>query len=142
MRQQKGFTLIEILVAIAIIGLLAALTIVSLSSSKAKGRDAARKSDIEDLAQNMELYFGDLGQYPLPIPSGELSPSLDVLVSEEYVGALPEDPLNESLYIYTYKQVGDVYVLSAKVENANRDSQHDGGYDADAIEKIFYPSDI
>jgi prepilin-type N-terminal cleavage/methylation domain-containing protein len=53
----KGFTLIELLVVIAIIGILASVILASLDSARAKGTDAATKSDIDNARAQAELYY-------------------------------------------------------------------------------------
>jgi prepilin-type N-terminal cleavage/methylation domain-containing protein len=55
MKNNKGFTLIELLVVIAIIGLLSTLAVVSLNNARAKARDAARVSDVKQLATLIEM---------------------------------------------------------------------------------------
>ena len=87
----RGFTLIELLVVIAIIGILAALVTASISDSRAKSRDAARLSQLNELETALELYYLDHDQYPVvfAVPltdlEGELSPT--------YIRAIPDDPL-------------------------------------------------
>lgn len=54
-KKRKGFTLIELLVVIAIIGLLATLAVVSMSSARAKARDAKRVSDIRQMATILDV---------------------------------------------------------------------------------------
>jgi type II secretion system protein G len=89
---RKGFTLIELLVVIAIIGLLSTIVIASLTSSKAKGRDAKRVADIRTIQLAMESYFNDNGFYPTALSS----------VAPTYIGALPKDPSNNSTnYFYS-----------------------------------------
>ncbi|HTR18704.1 MAG TPA: prepilin-type N-terminal cleavage/methylation domain-containing protein [Candidatus Paceibacterota bacterium] len=51
----NGFTLIELLVVVAIIGLLASIILVSLTTARAKGRDARRLADLKEMANAMEL---------------------------------------------------------------------------------------
>ncbi len=63
-RVKKGFTLIELLVVIAIIGILATIVMVSLSSARAKGRDAKRISDLKAAQGAIELYYSDFKHYP------------------------------------------------------------------------------
>src|ERR1700744_4592103 len=53
----KGFTLIELLVVIAIIGILASVILASLNSARAKGVDAAVKSDLENARDQAEIYY-------------------------------------------------------------------------------------
>ncbi len=53
----KGFTLIELLVVIAIIGILASVILASLNSARAKGTDAAVKSDLENARPQAEIFY-------------------------------------------------------------------------------------
>lgn len=62
--QQKGFTLIEVLVVIAIIGVLASIVLVALNSSRQKGRDTKRVADMRQVNQALEIYSHDYGGYP------------------------------------------------------------------------------
>lgn len=63
-KNKKGFTLIELLVVISIIGLLSAIVMTSLSSARAKGRDAKRIRDIEEIHTAIELYISDNNSAP------------------------------------------------------------------------------
>ena len=55
--KQKGFTLIELLVVIAIIGLLASIVLASLTTARAKARDAYRKSSLQQISKALDLYY-------------------------------------------------------------------------------------
>ncbi len=58
-KNQKGFTLIELLVVIAIIGLLSSVVLASLNSARAKGADAAIKSNLKGAATHAEVVYDD-----------------------------------------------------------------------------------
>src|SRR5262245_18472105 len=60
----RGFTLIELLVVIAIIGVLASIVLASLDSTRKKGRDAKRLSDIKQLQLALELYYDNYNEFP------------------------------------------------------------------------------
>ena len=62
--KKKGFTLIELLVVVAIIGLLATLSIVALNNARARARDAKRVADVKQIQTALELYYNDQGAYP------------------------------------------------------------------------------
>lgn len=62
---QQGFTMIELLVVISIIGILASLAVVSFTSSQKQARDSARKSDIRQYSTSIEAYANkNNGLYP------------------------------------------------------------------------------
>ncbi len=60
----KGFTLIELLVVVAIIGILTAVVIASLNAARARGRDAKRIRDIQEIDKAINLYISDHGHAP------------------------------------------------------------------------------
>ncbi len=62
--KRGGFTLIEILVVIAIISLLSSIVFASLAQARAKARDSKRVQDLIQLRNALELYKTDYGRYP------------------------------------------------------------------------------
>jgi general secretion pathway protein G len=62
--RQKGFTLVELLVAIGIIGILSSIAVVSVSNVRAKARDAKRLADVKQIQTALESYFNDQNLYP------------------------------------------------------------------------------
>lgn len=69
-RGDEGFTLIELLVVIIIIGILAAIAIPVFLNQRAKGWDAAVKSDLRNSATAQETYLTDTGLYSAETPAG------------------------------------------------------------------------
>lgn len=63
MKKNKGFTLIELLVVIAIIGVLSAVVLASLNSARAKGADAAIKSNLDGIRAQAEILYDTSGNY-------------------------------------------------------------------------------
>jgi len=118
MERQHGFTLIELLVVIAIIGILSSVVLTSLTSARAKGRDARRISDISQLRLALELYY-DSQQ------STDLSTS--VLVVNGYISTIPVDPSTSVKYAYAATSCSGAgggtpctgYVLRAILETSN-----------------------
>lgn len=106
----------ELLVVISILGVLAAIGLVSFASSQARGRDAERKSDLKQIATSLELYYTDYGSYPASI-NGEVegcpstAPAVCVWGADGssaeftdgktvYFKALPKDPSAGKNYYY------------------------------------------
>lgn len=80
---QKGFTLIEVMVVVAIVGILASLAQPMFKTAAVKAREAALKEDLFNLRSVIDQYFADNGEYP---------GSLEDLVSKGYMRAIPADP--------------------------------------------------
>lgn len=64
MKTEKGFTLLELLVVISIIGLLATTALASLGSAREKARDTVRIANLERIQNAIDIYFGEKGFYP------------------------------------------------------------------------------
>ncbi len=61
---QRGFTIVELLIVIVVIGILAALVLNTFSGVQARARDAQRQTDINSVATQLEIYYNDNGHYP------------------------------------------------------------------------------
>jgi general secretion pathway protein G len=84
---QYGFTLVELLVVLAIIAILAGMAIVQYRNSIQLAQEAALKTDLFRMRDAIDQYYADKGKYPA---------SLDVLVTDHYLRKIPEDPFTKS----------------------------------------------
>jgi len=86
-KKEKGFTLLELLVVIGIIGLLASILVINLTSARRRARDTKRVADIRNIQTATEDYYGKNGKYPTIISD---------LVSGTQIAMWPLDPLAPS----------------------------------------------
>ncbi|KML46764.1 general secretion pathway protein GspG [Burkholderia cepacia] len=84
-RRSRGFTLIEIVVVMAIIGLLLTLAVPRYMHSIERGKEQVRQQNIAVMRNAIDQYYGDNGQYP---------DTLDELVAKHYLRSVPLDPVN------------------------------------------------
>lgn len=61
---QGGFTIVELLIVVAVIGILAALVITTYTGIQAKSRNSKRVTDLQNIQTNLESYFQTAGNYP------------------------------------------------------------------------------
>jgi general secretion pathway protein G len=80
---QRGFTIIELLVVLALISILATMGLAQYRQSVIHAREAVLKEDLFQLRDALDQYNADKGKYP---------DALDALVTEGYVRKLPVDP--------------------------------------------------
>ena len=100
----KGFTLIELLVVIAIIGVLSSVVIGSVSSARAKARDAERRLELGQMRTASEILRLDQDNYPAS--AGWFSNPNHGYIDDDYVptyiSKIPDDPLNTGSNVYMY----------------------------------------
>ncbi|QQG43936.1 MAG: type II secretion system protein GspG [Candidatus Roizmanbacteria bacterium] len=112
----KGFTLLELMIVIAILGILASFISGNLINSLKKGRDARRKSDLEQIQRALELYYEDNKSYPALITAGSQITHPSV-ANKVYMQRVPDDPASNN--DYTYVSSGTNYKIYSCIENTN-----------------------
>ena len=81
-KTQKGFTLIELMIVVAIIGILAAIAIPKFASLIRKSSEGASKGNLGAVRSALSIYYGDMeGQYPASLDS--------LTINGKYLSAVP-----------------------------------------------------
>ncbi|MBI4160231.1 prepilin-type N-terminal cleavage/methylation domain-containing protein [Candidatus Wolfebacteria bacterium] len=117
----RGFTLLEILVAVTIVAILSSIIIVGLSQIQARGRDTRRIKDLSETQHALELYYSANGSYPAAATWGGLRTALLGSGSGNNLGiiSIPSDPSPSAGYGYCAASDGSRYVLAAYLEDTN-----------------------
>lgn len=115
--KKSGFTLIETLVVVAIIGVIASILLVSLNTVRKRGRDAKRKAEVAQVGRllSASCYLPDAGpgEYDLLVLVPELAAKYPQYT--QYVTRIPKDPAGtetESKYVYTVNVSGRCAVFA------------------------------
>jgi len=98
---ERGFTLIELFIALVILGILMTLGLTNYVTSIKKSRDGKRKVDLEQIRSGLEMCYSDVGSYPSITFGNPL-----VCGGNTYLDPIPNDPLNSSPHVYTYLNFG------------------------------------
>ena len=118
-KKEGGFTLLELLIVIVIIGILALLIIPNITSAPKKARDTQRKTDLRAVQKALEEYFVSNNVYPATT-SCTMTACLDLTGGTPPVlKALPTDPKNSAQFVYAYTpaNTNTTYALTGCLEN-------------------------
>ena len=131
---KKGFTLIEIMVVVFIIGLLASIVTVSVNQSRIRGRDARRISDLDTIRNAVEMFANqNNGTYPgtsgttycsvtIGACTGGGATWLTSVITGGILSTSPVDPV--ATRAYRYQRTGNNYEIDADLEVGN---ENEGG---------------
>jgi len=113
---QEGFTLIELMVVILIIGLLATIVVQNLRSATDKAKRVKAQADISQLKSALDRYYLDAGSYPTTdqglnaLMTAPSNGNIPHDWSGPYIERIPPDPWGNQ---YFYQSDGDTYVLKS-----------------------------
>ena len=111
MKNNKGFTLIEVLIVISIIGLLSAATLIGLGTFRGQGRDARRLGDLRQIQNGLELIYSKTGSYPADISNATFG------AAKIGVNTVPKDPGTDVAYTYSKTNCTTYsYILAATLD--------------------------
>lgn len=101
MKKKNGFSLVELLVVISILGILMTLAAASFSTAQSKGRDARRRGDLEAIQKGFEQYFSQNNEYG----------TCDTMGGETdiFPAGLPSDPQPSQSYTRSCSTTGYCY---------------------------------
>jgi len=85
--RREGFTLIELIIVLTLIGILVGLALPEYRNSVKRTRETILKEDLFIFRKLIDQYYQDKGKYPL---------TLQTLVDEAYLRKIPEDPMTKS----------------------------------------------
>lgn len=118
-RRQRGFTLLEIMVVIVILGVLASLTIPSLMGNKDRADRQKAVSDIVTLENALDMYRLDNSRYPTTeqgidalVKKPQISPLPRSYRDDGYVRRLPRDPWGNDYRLISPGEHGVIDVFS------------------------------
>lgn len=114
---KRGFTLVELVTVIGMIGLIATYSLTRLNHSRERARDVVRAGDVRNLSKAVETYFSTEFVFP-----DDLSQ-----VSDIFAEGLPRDPRTGEDYLYVKSVSSKGYCLGAVMETTTEQNDVDCG---------------
>ena len=97
-KRESGFTLLELIIVIAVVGILATIAMPKLKDIPRKANESVLKTNLHTMRDVIDQHYGDKGRYPA---------SLEALVEGGYLRKIPIDPITKrsDTWVLTYEEV-------------------------------------
>jgi type II secretion system protein G len=133
MKNRKGFTLVEMVVTIAILSILATTAIAVLNpfAQFQKANDAKRMTDLSQIQKALETYYQDHQSYPPQNGANDYRINDGRLIDwgkswQPYMNVIPKDPSSNKNYVYSVGDNGQSYFIYASLDRVNSSNQCSG----------------
>lgn len=118
-RREGGFTLVELLVALAIIALLLSIAAPRYMGTVSRAEEATLKESLAVMRDAIDKHYADTGKYPV---------SLEELVTKRYLRSVPADPMTHTAASWVVvapadPQLGAVFDVKSSAPGAGRDGK-------------------
>lgn len=127
----KGFTLVELTIIIAVLGILAtgAIAVINPVEQLRKTADTKRKAEIAQLQRALDIYYQDTGRYPASSVNYRITVGATTYnwgsAWQPYINKIPSDPTPSKSYVYYSPPAsnGQTYYIYANLDRGSKDLQ-------------------
>lgn len=131
---KKGFTLVEVMIAVAIIGILSAIAAVSYSGVRTRARDSERINSLNQIKVVLSAYYQAQTPQVFVTSASKLTingstDALTVALEPNYIREMPVDPINTGNHVYKYQSFNSAkdFTLFGTLENKENKKGWGGG---------------